>query len=637
MVPADPTKAATAQYTYTFAGWGTIADVTGDATYTASYTPTVNKYTVTFEDEDGTEISSADYDYGTLANAIVVPADPTKADDAQYTYEFAAWTPALADVTADATYTATYTATPLAPPAIDGVTLALKGDVYLDAVSITNPAVVKFVATTNGAAADVTPTVTASAGAATVSGDTVTFTGLPWNDPVDWTLAYNDATLPGRFYAKAETQWFSETTNSFTDIQGLVEGMKGVEPATESATNQMVRIEVTIEIPDGAMDSLPTGTDVGDTRTGFAVAQLSGDAAPAYSGYNGTDWVKLVGAAPAANTEVDLLIVLDTFASTAQYYVDGVALSTTNATPVYAIPMKAGDAVIKGIGFANPEGVKSAVVAEYDVPYAAAVGDTPYMVGAEGVAAADKTGAQTLYLLADGIDATIELALGETVKVDTSKGSFKAESPVSVAASAPAGAELVTTVDGDVTTYTVAMQTFDITFADYDGSPLHSTNVVYGATGYGPATDPSREDYVFLGWTNAVAGGAVVATANLPAASADADYTAVYEQETPPVVVEAVNPGSGLLPTDVGVKPIEVTDAGFVVHFRGTAGVTYELLATTDLTLTEEQWKALTPVDTVDCTAQNEGDVLTLVAPIGENDTVKFFKIGASATPAAGN
>ncbi len=73
-------------------------------------------FTVKFVDEDGTLISEKDYPEGTAASEIEVPADPTKAADSENTYEFAGWTPEIADVTADATYTATYKATPIPKP-----------------------------------------------------------------------------------------------------------------------------------------------------------------------------------------------------------------------------------------------------------------------------------------------------------------------------------------------------------------------------------------------------------------------------------------------------------------------------------------------------------------------------------------
>ena len=116
---ATPAKAEDDKYTYTFAGWSdgtktygptdTLPAVTDDATYTAVFDSTVKQYTIKFLDEDGTVLQSGDFNYGTTPS--YTGSTPTKAEDDDYTYAFAGWTPAIVSVTGNTTYTATFTAT----------------------------------------------------------------------------------------------------------------------------------------------------------------------------------------------------------------------------------------------------------------------------------------------------------------------------------------------------------------------------------------------------------------------------------------------------------------------------------------------------------------------------------------------
>lgn len=102
-----PKKTADAQYTYTFAGWDKeFEEVKGAQTYTATYTETLNSYSVKFVNYDGTVLQEGTYDYGTLPE--YTKKLPTKQEDAQYTYAFSKWDKKIAEVTGEVVYTAQF-------------------------------------------------------------------------------------------------------------------------------------------------------------------------------------------------------------------------------------------------------------------------------------------------------------------------------------------------------------------------------------------------------------------------------------------------------------------------------------------------------------------------------------------------
>jgi uncharacterized repeat protein (TIGR02543 family) len=103
ITPTNPTKARTQQYTYTFSGWDrTIpSEITDNITFNATYEETLNKYTVTFKDHDGTVIGvPQDIEYGSAATA---PANPTRTG-----YTFAGWDKIFTNITDTITVNATY-------------------------------------------------------------------------------------------------------------------------------------------------------------------------------------------------------------------------------------------------------------------------------------------------------------------------------------------------------------------------------------------------------------------------------------------------------------------------------------------------------------------------------------------------
>ena len=96
----NPTREATIDYTYDFAGWTpALGPVKSDVTYTATYTQKPRMYTIIFQNEGGVEIERQ---FLTHNEVPVCENVPTKVG---HTLE---WSPAIAAVVGDATYTATW-------------------------------------------------------------------------------------------------------------------------------------------------------------------------------------------------------------------------------------------------------------------------------------------------------------------------------------------------------------------------------------------------------------------------------------------------------------------------------------------------------------------------------------------------
>ena len=110
-----PTKTATAQYLYTFNNTWTpeISIVNGNAVYTAQFNQTLQKYTVTWENDDHTILETDEYvPYGETPRYD--GKTPEKVPTKEYTYTFDGWNREIAAVTGKVTYTAVYKATAIA-------------------------------------------------------------------------------------------------------------------------------------------------------------------------------------------------------------------------------------------------------------------------------------------------------------------------------------------------------------------------------------------------------------------------------------------------------------------------------------------------------------------------------------------
>lgn len=105
---ATPTRPNADGFSYTFCGWSpSLNAVRSDATYTATFSSTVNSYTVIWENWDGSVLETdTNVAYG--STPTYDGATPTRANADGFSYTFTGWSPSLSIVRNNATYTATY-------------------------------------------------------------------------------------------------------------------------------------------------------------------------------------------------------------------------------------------------------------------------------------------------------------------------------------------------------------------------------------------------------------------------------------------------------------------------------------------------------------------------------------------------
>ena len=177
--PTAPSRTSTDEWDYTFNGWSpAVSAVSGEQTYTATYTATKRKYDITFKDGDGNTLKTIQVDYGTVPAYDVTWGNPTKTATAQYSYLWNnGWFPALRAVTGNMTYTATFTQTERTYGLTIGVNNAEYGSV--SPTSVTNIPSGLVVSTNKNTFTVNGTTITATPAAATAQ---YTYTFKQWNN-----------------------------------------------------------------------------------------------------------------------------------------------------------------------------------------------------------------------------------------------------------------------------------------------------------------------------------------------------------------------------------------------------------------------------------------------------------------------
>ena len=550
---AAPTKASTDSQNFAFAGWKVgeqsyangvdLPQMYGDITLTAYYTATTRQYTVTFKNDDDTQISAEPYDYGTLGSGIVLPAIPAKEGDAQVAYVFKGWTSdgvnfyktasEFPTVTGDVTYKAAFDETAVLYQITfldeDGTTILATKEYgyYTLGSAITKPSEdptkspdYDFIYTFAGWTPDGGTTVYATDAIPDVT-DSATYyatynktaiehvTGVMIKQASVEVLVGKTANVTAQlnpeFATNQNVTWTSGDESIATVVgDGLSAVVTGVANGTTTITvttedggkTASVPVTVTTAVSGLTLDKTEDTVILGTTST------LTATIAPTTASNQSVTWES------SDPTVVDILMVENS--NTITLVPKGAGIATITATSAADSTITAQCAItVSGYTVIWVNDDNTILTTQYDVAY-----DT--VPSYPGVAAPTKEAtAENTYTFAGWKIGNVSYPKDGTVEMP--------------------GIKRDTTIKAYYTTNT---RQYNVTFVDEDGTSelLEATAYAYNTLGSdivepdAPAKESTNtKTYTFAGWTEA-GSETVYETGHLPNVTADVTYVAKYTE-----------------------------------------------------------------------------------------------------------
>ena len=504
--PSAPSRAATAQYTYTFSGWDKdFSNVKSNLTVTAQYTSALRKYTVTFEDWDGTVLATRTVEYGSSATP---PADPSREGDSQYAYTFSGWSGSYTNITGNTVVKATYTPTTnkytVTFKDYDGTVLATKTVAHgANAVPPTTPERPGYTfAGWDGSYTNITADTTLVA-TYTVSVYTITFTD--WNGTV---LATKTANYGGSVTAPAdptrEGHTFAGWDKTFSNI---------TSDLTVNATYTINSYTVTFKDYDGAVLA---------TKTVNYGSAAEAPANPSRVGYKFTGWDKdfssittdLTVTAQYSEVEVHLLGDFNGWTSSS-----GTKMTkSSNGIYTKTLTLNAGSYGFKlfsdDVWYGNNGIIEDTTTATSTVGWEMVDTHGNCILNVSGGSYKFTFNLSTRMLVVDYTPTyyTVTFKNFDGTVLSTQSVAIGKAATAPAAPSRPSTSENSYTFSGwdkdfsnvqsDLTVtalYIAEGRKYTVTFVDWDGTVLATSSVEYGAAATAPS-NPTREGYGFAGW-----------------------------------------------------------------------------------------------------------------------------------------